>query len=197
MQNHLYGFLYEVRHAYQGDREIFLNDNDLCDFKRERFNLKKRDVTDKNIYYSFKYLLPDLILDMMLIKYFISKVDKTVKELNPYINMVNLFYSLGLYSLEKILTKTRFNKIKKGIKEAAIYDTIFFPQWFEIISLDYAKMDKASREKKFMNIMNTIYNYGNYVDYIEMKTDIINMCKEKGCTLDDIHYEDYPEDINW
>ena len=111
--------------------------------------------------------------------------------------MVNLFYSLGLYSLEKILTKTRFNKIKKGIKEAAIYDTIFFPQWFEIISLDYAKMDKASREKKFMNIMNTIYNYGNYVDYIEMKTDIINMCKEKGCTLDDIHYEDYPEDINW
>ena len=27
MQNHLYGFLYDVRHAYQGDREVELIDN--------------------------------------------------------------------------------------------------------------------------------------------------------------------------
>ena len=26
---------------------------------------------------------------------------------------------------------------------------------------------------------------------------IEKLCKEKNCTLDDLHYEDYPEDIEW
>ena len=49
MQNHLYGFLYDVRHAYQGDREVELIDNSLDKYKREYFNLKENEVTDKNV----------------------------------------------------------------------------------------------------------------------------------------------------
>ena len=65
MQNHLYGFLYDVRHAYQGQREAILIDNNLNDNTREWFKFKKKDITDKNICFCFNYLLPDLFLDMV------------------------------------------------------------------------------------------------------------------------------------
>lgn len=198
MQNHLYGFLYDVRHAYQGDREAILVDNYLQNYKRKWLEIRKKDVTEHNVYFCFNYLLPDIFLDMVLIKHFIRKVDKKVNDVyNPYINMVNYFYSLALHSLENILTEIKFNKIKKGLLESVVTDSIFIPQWFEIISIDYSKMTKKQREKDFMHIMDAIYNYSDYEDYLKMKIDIEKLCKEKNCSLDDLHYEDYPEEIEW
>lgn len=198
MQNHLYGFLYDVRHAYQGDREVELIDNNLDKYKREYFNLKENEVTDKNVCFSFNYLLPDLLLDMVLIKYFISKVYKKENDIyNPHINMVNYFYSIVLYSLLEMLTEIKFNKVKKGLLESVVSDRIFFPQWFELISIDYAKMTKEKRQKEFMHIADAIYDYGHYEDYCDMKLDIQKLCEEKNCTLDDIHYDNFPEKIEW
>lgn len=198
MQNHLYAFLYDVRHAYQGDREAILVDNYMQDYKRKWLEIRKKDVTEHNVYYCFNYLLPDIFLDMVLIKHFIRNVDKKVNDVyNPYINMVNYFYSLVLHSLENMLTETKFNKIKKGLLESVVTDSIFIPQWFEIISIDYSKMTKKQREKEFMHIMDAIYNYSDYEDYLKMKIDIEKLCKEKNCLLDDLHYEDYPEEIEW
>lgn len=198
MQNHLYGFLYDVRHAYQGDREVELIDNNLDKYKREYFNLKENEVTDKNVCFSFNYLLPDLLLDMVLIKYFINKVCKKENDIyNPHINMVNYFYSIVLYSLLEMLTKIKFNKVKKGLLESVVSDRIFFPQWFELITVDYAKMTKEKRQKEFMHIADAIYDYGHYKDYCDMKLDIQKLCVEKNCTLDDIHYDNFPEKIEW
>ena len=159
---------------------------------------KKKDITDKNICFCFNYLLPDLFLDMVLINHFIRKIDKKVNDIyNPYINMVNYFYSLVLHSLENMLTEIKFNKIKKGLLESVVTDSIFIPQWFEIISIDYSKMNKKQREKEFMHIMDAIYNYGYYEDYLKMKIDMEKLCKEKNCSLDDLHYDNYPEEIEW
>ena len=36
MQNHLYGFLYEVRHAYQGDRDILFEKEELDDYAKKK-----------------------------------------------------------------------------------------------------------------------------------------------------------------
>ena len=198
MQNHIYGFLYDVRHAYQGDREARLIDNYLQEDKRQWLGLKKKDITEHNMYFSFNYLLPDIFLDMILIKNFMRNIDKKVNDIyNPYINMVNYFYSLVLHSLENMLTEIKFNKIKKGIMNAFTYDKLFIPQWFEIIAIDYAKMNKKQREKGFMHIMDEIYNYMNYEDYYNMKKELEKLCEEKNCSLDDLHYDDYPEEIEW
>ena len=198
MQNHIYGFLYDVRHAYQGDREAILIDNYLQEDKRKWLGLKKKDITEHNMYFSFNYLLPDIFLDMILIKNFMRNIDKKVNDIyNPYINQVNYFYSLVLHSIENMLTEIKFNKIKKGFMNAFTYDKLFIPQWFEIIAIDYAKMNKKQREKEFMHIMDEIYNYMNYEDYYNMKKELEKLCEEKNCSLDDLHYDDYPEEIEW
>ena len=169
MQNHLYGFLYDVRHAYQGQRGMELVDNYLSDSTREWFNVKEKEVTDKNVCFCFNYLLTDLLLDMVLIKYFIYRVDKKENDIyNPHINMVNFFYSIVLNALTGLLTETRFNKVKNGVLDSVVSDKIFIPQWFEIISLDYANMNKGQRKKEFMHMADAIYNYGDYEDYLKM-----------------------------
>ena len=198
MRNHLYGFLYDVRHAYQGQRDIELNDNSLDDYIREEYGLKHKDITDKNLYFKFNYLLPDLILDMILIKHFIKKVNKKYRdEYNYYINMVNYFYSIVLHSLQGFLTEIQFNKVKNGLKRSYIIEASFIPQWFEIISVDYANMSKKLRKKEFMHIVSAIYDYYLYESYLEIKKDVENECKKSNCTIDCLHYNKYPETIEW
>jgi len=198
LQNHLYGFLYDVRHAYQGDREVTLIDNSLDELKRQWHGIKKKDVSNYNVYYSFNYLLPDILLDMIIIKYFIRNIDKKNNDIyNPNINMVNYFYSLVLNSLKKMLTEIKFNKVKKGIINAFVYDKTFIPQWFESVTIDYAKMSKNKREKEFMHIVDLVYNYMEYGDYYNLKKELEKYANENNCSLDDLHYGDYPSEIVW
>ena len=58
-------------------------------------------------------------------------------------------------------------------------------------------MTKKQREKEFMHIMDAIYNYGDYEDYYSMKKELEKLCEEKKCNLDSLHYEDYPDEIEW
>ena len=30
-----------------------------------------------------------------------------------------------------------------------------------------------------------------------MKKELEKLCEEKNCSLDDLHYDDYPEEIEW
>ncbi|MDE6141373.1 MAG: hypothetical protein K2G03_02105, partial [Bacilli bacterium] len=39
MRIHIYAFLYDVRHAYQGDRCIGLITNELSDYKRDKLGI--------------------------------------------------------------------------------------------------------------------------------------------------------------
>jgi len=198
MQNHLYGFLYDVRHAYQGQRGTDLVYNNLNDNTRKWFNHKKNDVTDKNVCFCFKYILPDLLLDMVLIKQFIADVNENERDIfNPHINYVNFFYSLVLNQISKIITPIKFNKIKKSLLTSIISDNVFYPQWFEMISSDYINYTKEKRQKNFMKMSDSIINYYEYKDYAQMELDMKKICEENKCTLDDLHYDNYPEEINW
>ena len=195
MQNHLYAFLYDLRHAYEGKRDAILINNNLNNNSRMWFEFKKKDVTNNNVYFCFNYLLPDLLLDIILVKYFIRKINKKDNNIfNSYINMVNYFYSVALNSLRDMLAETKFNKLKKELLRSVISDSDFIPRWFEIINCDYINMTKIQREKKFMQIMDAIYNYDEYEDYIKIKMECEKICKEVNCSLDDLHYENYPND---
>lgn len=144
--------------------------------------------------------MPDLILDIILIKTCIYKLDKDkVNGFNKYINMINFFYSLVVDSLSNVLTPIRFNKVRKGLEESVISEKIYIPQWFEDISMDYANMNKKKREKELMHVMDAIYNYYLYEAYLECKISVEKYCEEHGCCLGDVHNADktYPDEIVW
>ncbi|MBQ8043742.1 MAG: hypothetical protein IJ272_06295 [Clostridia bacterium] len=198
MQNHLYGFLYDVRHAYQGDREIELIDNWVSEDVRKWHGFKKSEITDRNAYFSFNYPLPDILLDMVLIQHFIRKVHKKENDIyNPYINIVNLFYSIALDPLYQVLAPGKFNTIKKGLLESVVPVKSFCPQWFQMITCDYLKWPKDKRLKHLPKIADEIYNFIEYEDYANIKIDTDNYCKKNNCTLDDVTMGEYPTEIIW
>ena len=65
------------------------------------------------------------------------------------------------------------------------------------MSINYAKMTKKQREKEFMNVMDTIYNYMDQQDYYDMKEELEKEYQESNCNLDNFYYEDYSEEIDW
>ena len=198
MQLHSYGFLYDLRHAYQGDREYTLVDNNLSESKRKWFGIKKSAVTENNVYYSFNYILPELIVDAILINSFVNNMSK--KDIDKYtaeLNFVNYFYSLVIDSLHEFLSNAKINEIKKGLHNTIISSKTFIPQWYEDIAIDYMKMTKERRKKEFMSIVDKIYNYYNYGSYSMMKKALNKYCKENNCSLYDVELKDYPEEVIW
>lgn len=198
MQNHIYGFLYEVRHCYQGDRNFKIVDNELRKEIREYREISKKDITDNNLYYSFNYILTDLFADIVLIKYFIMNIPKNENnDYNPYLNNVKLFYSHIFNLMDKILTPTKMKKLEKGLIDTIISDKLFFPQWFDVITCNYLKLSKEKRVTELSKTLDAIYNYGDYIDYSQMKIDIEKYCEENKCLLTDVKMCEYPNEIEW
>lgn len=198
LQDHLHAFLYDVRHCYQGDRDVVLVNNCLSDYCREYNGIRKYEVSSNNVYYSFNYLITDVVLDMIIIKFFINKKDRNRKDVyNPYINFLNYFYSLVMDSFEEVLGKIKFNKLKRGIINCSIDNFRYNYLWFEGFSIDYSKMSKSKREKEFMHIMDYIYNYMDYKEYFDMKRKYEEMAKGDKRLIYHYHYDDYPEEIIW
>ena len=198
MQNHIFGFLYDVRHCYQGDRDFKFVDNELRDEVRKYQKISKEKISNSNLYYSFDYVLTDLFTDMVLIKYFIMNIPKTEKnDYNPYMNNVKLFYSQILNLMQEILTPTKMKKLINGLIDAVISDKIFLPQWFDFITCDYLNQTKEKRVKQLSKTLDAIYNYSNYIDYCEMKIEVEKYCNENNCLITNVAMCEYPDEIEW
>lgn len=197
MQNHVYGFLYDVRHAYQGDRDVILIENCLSEHTKTRLGIKKKDITDNNAYFCFDYVLSDLLLDMVLMQYFMTQKNKTSDYYDPYANMVSFFHSCVLKALEPMLSVAQLKRVKKKVFDSTIIKGLFLPQWYEQIALTYLMMDKKTRKKEFMHIVDSILDFDQYEEFFELKEKIEAICREDNCTIAQIHFDKFPEEIEW
>ncbi len=196
MQYHLYNFLYEVRHAYQGDRSFNFIANNLDDYNRKENGIKKSEVANNNLYFSFDYVITDILTDIMLIKYFANMSDN-LNLFDENLNLIGLFYSKVINAIGSILSKKDFNELKLLISKSTIYEQIYLPQWFTMISIDYMNSTKTKRKKEFLEIARRIYEYDLYEDFDELNLEVEKMCRQKNCFIKDIGINEYPDHIEW
>ncbi len=79
MRLHILGFLYDLRHAYQGSRNIKAVDNGLSDEQKEYYGISKS--IKKDILYDFDYVVPELLTDVLLFKHFAKNKTKKMSEI--------------------------------------------------------------------------------------------------------------------
>ena len=200
IENVIYALLYDIRHAYQGDREAILVDNNIdTDEKRNWLNIKKKDATNNNVYYSFNIIVTELITTMVAMKCIIETYGREGKQKvnETYKNCIEFFYSLVLDALSEVVTPVRMNKIRKGIKNSFTVIDDFCNQWFYIATCDYVKLSKDKRLKEIVNILDRIYNHRFYNEYYRLFKEIRDYAKEHNCPIGDIECCDYPEEIEW
>lgn len=189
---HTNNLLDEIRSSYSGNRDYLLNTNNIDLSKLKNHNINKKDISLNNLYYGFKYSFPDIMIDYIIINHFDKK-----NIFNIYSNYINYFYGLIFDKLRDTIGDIKINKIKNGLIDCNINERTFYLQWFEFITCNYIKMNKDKRIKNFSKIMNYIYNYQSYKDYLKMRREILNICKEKNISINDYIYEDYPNNIEW
>lgn len=196
MRLHILGFLYDLRHAYQGARNVTAVNNELNEETKEHFRIEKSVKQD--ILYDFNYIIPELILDMTLFKYFVlKKFKRKLKEYDTNYNIVMAFYSKVIDSLKEMLTENRMQRVRKIISETVIMEKMWFKQWFILTVIEYIDMTKKQRQKEIIHTIQEICDYYLYDECREMKKEIQQYAKENNISEDNVTYGRYTDSIEW
>ncbi len=195
MRLHILGFLYDLRHAYQGSRNIKAVDNGLSDEQKEYYGISKS--IKKDILYDFDYVVPELLTDVLLFKHFAKSKTKKMSEYNTNYNSVITFYSKVIDALKEILTENQVKKVKKILSESVITERNWLKQWFMIVSIDYLKMTKKKRQKEMMHVIESICDSYLYDEYYIIKKEVEQYAKEHNINENEIEYGEYPQEIDW
>ena len=195
MRLHILGFLYDLRHAYQGSRNIKAVENGLSEEQKEYYGISKS--IKKDILYDFDYVVPELLTDILLFKHFAKSKNKKLSEYDTNYNSVMTFYSKVIDALQEILTENQVKRAKKRLSESSISERYWLKQWFMIVSIDYLKMTKNKRKMEMMHIIESLCDSYLYDEYHEIKNEVEQYANENNIIETEIEYGEYPEEIEW
>ena len=195
MRLHILGFLYDLRHAYQGSRNIKAVDNGLSEEQKEYYGIAKS--IKKDILYDFDYVVPELLTDILLFKHFAKSKTKKMSEYDTNYNSVMAFYSKVIDALQEILTENQAKRVRKMLSEASISERYWLRQWFMKITIDYFKLTKIKKQKEMMHVIKSICDSYLYDEYYKVKKEVDDFAKENQIQVTEIEYGEYPEEIEW
>lgn len=196
MRVHIFGFLYDLRHAYQGARNVTAVNNDLNEEAKEYFGIDKSVKQD--ILYDFNYIIPELILDIVLFKHFaLKKFKRKLKEYDTNYNIVMAFYSKAIDALKEMLTENRMKRARKIISETVVMEEMWYRQWFTLTAIEYINMTKKQRQKEIIHTIQEICDYYLYDECREMRKKILQYAEENNISEDDVECGRYPDFFEW
>jgi hypothetical protein len=201
---------YEIRHAAQGGREIFTEDNAITEFHMEAH---EKIVPKQNVYYSCNVLYPEIILVMMalndLAKLRISKLVKSRYKFEaPFdkavvwdqtISIIRVFQSAFLKAITDALTKASLarwqNIVNNRVMEVQGITHPFADSW----NIRYLKMERETRAKKLVTITKRFAEYYHDPEDQGYRRAIDDAVTEQGCDESDMTFEglNYPDEIEW
>ena len=204
------GVCYDIRHAAQGDREIFTEENMISESQMEAH---EKIVPKQNVYYSCNVLYPEIVLVMMalndLVKFRMSKLVKSRYDFDaPFdkaviwdktISVIRVFQSAFLDAISTVLTKSSLSRWQNLVNcrytEVRGITNPFVDSW----NIKYLKMNKELRAKKLVTITKRFTEYFNDPDDRGYRMAIGKFTEEHHCAESDIHFNglDYPEQVDW
>ena len=206
----LLGLSYEIRHAYQGDRDIEIIENGMT---RDIMKFHERIVPDKNLYYSCNYLYPEMFYCMIAInnlimlrikditktKYVFSETMDRRVIWDRTISVLRSFQSAFAECVKNILTERSYTMWLKELTDRNINVSHMCMQYIDIINIDYIKMNKEKRLKNFSKTTKRISHYLSNQEHAQISDAIYEYANEYNCSQNEIVLNgmDYPEEIEW
>ncbi|MGI6767140.1 MAG: DUF6904 family protein [Lentihominibacter sp.] len=212
VKNRLLGICYDIRHAYMGDRDVFLEENGMSE---ETMKWHKIIAPTHNVYYSVNILFPEAI-------FIAASVPQMYIFSHSYYGMRSKGTSQDYplppipYS-DYIRDKANLNVLCAGIWQAlgqAIGDEelenvvrlmertdesymSYVTHYIDKCNIELIKTDVAKRKDKIRNIAKRIIKKPQ--GYRNMEYDFKYYAKEYGTTIYEIEDPalEYPEDIEW
>lgn len=204
------GLAYDVRHAAQGDREVYTEPNAIQQHHLARLG---SDFPTTNARFACNILYPESILmNMAMNELVMHRMLKLAKSRYEYdaptdqavtadraIAVIRLFQSCCSDAIGEVLSKpslTRWrNIVYDRLTDVAQIAHPFVDSW----NLRYLKMDRETRAKKLGTITKRLAEYRYDSENMEYRRAIDEFVEEHGCAESDVRFDglDYPEQIEW
>ncbi|QVK17142.1 hypothetical protein KHQ81_09600 [Mycoplasmatota bacterium] len=186
------GFCYDIRHAIMGDREHEFMDNGPGIYPG------REDLPKENVYWKFNVLWPEIIYICFVLNDFIRLMKKRYKvlEWNPTIAQVINLQSAITICLQDILSKTAFQKFKKGMQLQPYYFKSYITQFIDNLNYEFMMIDDNKRIRKLGSFINQMIQQDE--EYESIKKDITTYALENHIPLMDVQLDlDFPDDMIW
>jgi hypothetical protein len=204
------GICYDIRHASQGDREIFTLRNGITDFHKETRGMI---VPSHNVYYSCNILYPEMIINQIALNELIQhRIAQLVKPRYAHdahldkkiiwdqsIAVIRILQSAFQKAVSEILSKPSFTRWMNLVndKHIGIYNITnpFVSSW----NLKYIEMSKEERQKKLVTVTKHLVEFYKDTENQNYRTAIDDAIRDRGWYEPDIRFEglEYPEEIEW
>jgi hypothetical protein len=200
------GVMYDIRHAFQGDREFEFVENGMDE---DRMRLLGFITPKKNLYYKCQvYYLEALFVTIALNDFIKLYGEKQAKSsLFPLLDKKNLwdanianarlFQSLVIACLNEAVTLATFRRITNLMYKAYTYTDGYTTQYLDMLNIRYLNIeDKEERAKALSVMVKRMVEKGT--EYREVEKDVGAAAREHNCSTEDISLGwDYPEVIEW
>ncbi len=146
---------------------------------------------------SFRYCLPELIVDIMLYKYFAKKNEN--KALVEPAQEIASFYKQAIILLECMVSKRKYAKICDLLIRGHVDGEDYVKQWYDRIIIKYLDMALSARQARLAKVVEGICVWEEFSlsSYEFTKEAVKNYVLEHNCTEEDVVLEEYPNHIDW
>ena len=211
MSIRLLGTCYDIRHAYMGDRDIVLIENNLSNEKK-----KWRGVSapTHNVYYECNCLFPEMIFVTIALNELIEirikeLTKKTYISYDAYsdkkviwdrtISVLRGFQSAFAECMREALSPIQYSRWLNVITKPYLPIVSMLRQYIDVLNIEYIEMTKEKRLKNLNSITKRIADYWHNDDYVELAHEISMAAKHYECQESQIELIglDYPEEIEW
>jgi|GEM_PF-222735 len=204
------GFAYDVRHAAQGDREIYTEPNGLQEWHDEGLGAT---LPRANVRFACNILYPEAILVMMalndLVKHRMHRLARSRYDFEAPLhkNVINdrtiavirLFQSAFADAIGDVLSKQSLTRWRNIVHDR-ITDVIGITHPFvDTWNLRYLDMNREARAKKLVTITKRFSEYRYDAENMGYRRAIDRAVEEKGWDENNLRFDglEYPEEIEW
>lgn len=218
VKNRLLGLCYDIRHAYMGDRDVKLVENE---FNEELMKAHALIVPKKNLHYSVNVLFPEALFVALSApelyqpahKYYSGKAVKKQKE---GVESPHFAFPYGDYFKDKanidqlcaailkafadVVSDEELEKLKIGQNPWYDYKFCHYAtQYVTKCTIDYIKTTVDKRPNKLKNIAKRLLTKPN--GYMSMLRELEYSAAHYGCSIHELRDPNleaqYPDEIVW
>lgn len=203
---------YDLRHAYQGDRNVELVDNGMSD-EIAAWSGHEDVTTYQNVVYSVEILYPEALFELICLNWLIDRrhaklLGKKTAPLSEVTNSkilfdepcarVRLYQSLVMEAIRKRVPSNSFSRIRSQVCDHYVMVGRMYPQWLDVINGDWMGMTAKQRAKGMSTCVRDIASYWRNPEYNEVKAGIDEFMRDRGAPLANVSLNvDYPDVYEW
>ncbi|CAM3224005.1 DUF6904 family protein [Sporolactobacillus spathodeae] len=202
------GFMYDLRHAFQGDREVVATANGM---NHEIMKYQGVVTPEKNVTFAFNTVWVEMIFVVAVLNDFILLHTRKIEKANPIgekmlrpkiiynpaIAYVRHFQAIVMRALKDTVSENAYVRLVNAMVHDYTYYGGYATQFVDQLAIKYIGMDNEKRLNNLTRFANQIVNRSG--DYRKMMTDLLETAAQYHCSIEDLRLEGsaYPEEIDW